>query len=78
MFRRARSLVLLDLVDVPVDLQTVAVGVAKLDRELTAGAPAPVEIDHHSVCLEPPAHRFAAPVLGSGAAAIGLEQDKRT
>src|SRR5207248_3453922 len=40
-----RPAIAADLVDAPIDLQPVAIGVAEFDGELAAGAPAPLEID---------------------------------
>src|SRR5882672_1271911 len=42
-----------DLVDAPVDLEVVAVGVAELDGELTAGAPPSLEDDGDVVLAQP-------------------------
>ena len=41
-----------DLVDAPIDLEPVAVGIAELHRDLHAGAPAALEIDRHVVLLQ--------------------------
>src|SRR5262245_38658909 len=41
-----------DLVDAPVDLQPVIVGVAEFDRELATGAAAPREIDRDPVAAQ--------------------------
>jgi len=42
-----------DLVDVPVDLEVVAVGVLELDRELAAGATSALEVDGHVSLAQP-------------------------
>src|SRR5882762_7200331 len=47
--RRAHMPVAADLVDAPVDLQPVVVGIAEFDRELAPGATAPGEIDRNPV-----------------------------
>src|SRR5439155_1186656 len=40
-----RSAIAADLVDAPIDLQAMAIGVAEFDGQLAAGAPATLEID---------------------------------
>src|ERR1700730_5413180 len=42
-----------DLVDVPVDLEVVAVGVPELDGDLAAGAAAALEVDRHAPLAQP-------------------------
>src|SRR2546427_2368599 len=51
--RRTRPAGRADLVDAPVDLEVVAVGVAELDGELTAGAPPSLEDDGDVVLAQP-------------------------
>src|SRR5947207_7508201 len=45
----ARPAVAADLVDAPVDLEAMVVGIAEFDGELAAGAAASLEIDRHAV-----------------------------
>src|SRR5262245_27834271 len=52
--RGARHAVRADLVDAPVDLEVVAVGIAELDRDLAAGATPALEDDRHPTVGEPP------------------------
>jgi hypothetical protein len=49
---RTHAAVAADLVDVPVDLQVVAVRIGELDRKLAAGAPAPLVVDRHVVLAQ--------------------------
>src|SRR5712691_1102547 len=55
-----------DLVDVPVDLEVVAVGVPELDRDLAAGPPPPLEDEGNAMLGEPrarPEHLVERPHL---------------
>src|SRR5688572_21153381 len=51
--RRTHVTARADLVDTPVDLQIVAVGVPEFHGELTARAPASLEDDRHTVRAQP-------------------------
>jgi hypothetical protein len=42
-----------DLVDAPVDLDVVSLGIPELDGELAAGAPPSFEVDLHAVLAQP-------------------------
>src|SRR5205085_938906 len=50
---RAHGAVGADLIDAPVDLEVVAVGIAKLHGELTTRATAAFEHDRHAVVAQP-------------------------
>ena len=51
-FGRARFAIPIHFVEPPEDFQGMAVGIAKLDRHLGAGASPAVKIDRHAVFLE--------------------------
>src|SRR5215471_13434522 len=51
--RGAHEAACADLIEAPVDFEIIAVGIAKLDGELAARAPAALEDDGHAVLLEP-------------------------
>src|ERR1051325_4810344 len=51
--RRTHAPVGTDLIDAPVDLEVVAVGILELHGELAARAPSALEVDRHAVLVEP-------------------------